>query len=182
MNRTGFITLTMLTLVIAMAVDVQAQTPRDVDDLIDIRASSGERELEDRGYRHYRTTKIKDNSIGYWWSSRREQCIAVTTEDGRFSSILEQPESMCGEDRDDHDSGYHGDRDDDLDDLEGMRASSGERELEDWGYYHRNSVEIRDSYIDYWWNPRQQRCIAVTTKDGRFSSIADQPESMCDDR
>jgi hypothetical protein len=129
--------------------------------------------------------KIKDSSIGYWWSSRREQCIAATTKDGRFSSILEQPESMCGKDgsthgRDDDDR-RHGSRIDDLDDLKGMRASSGERELEDLGYHHRNTVKVKDNSIAYWWSPKRQRCIAVTTKDGRYDSIADQPESMCDD-
>ncbi len=183
MNRNKLMILAALTTV---AFSAQARTPRDLDDLVNIRASSGERELEDRGYHHYKTSKIRDSSIGYWWNSRRGQCIAATTKDGRFSSILEQPESMCGKDgfthgRDDDRGRRHGGRNDNLDDLEGMRASSGERELEDRGYQHRKTVKVKGHSIAYWWNPRKQRCVAATTKDGRYSSIMNQPESMCDD-
>lgn len=66
-------------------------------DLVDMRARSGERELEERGYRHHKTTKIRNSSIGYWWNSRRDECIAVTTKDGHYSSIMDQPDAMCGE-------------------------------------------------------------------------------------
>ncbi len=183
MNRNNFMILAVLT---ATAFSVQAQTPRNLDDLVGARASSGERELEDRGYHHHKTMKIKDSAIGYWWNSRRGQCIAATTKDGRFSSIAEQPESMCGKDghasNNDYDRGHHGGRGGDIDDLVGMRARSGERELEDRGYHHRNTVKVKGNSIAYWWNPRKQRCIAATTKDGRYDSIMDQPESMCDDK
>ena len=69
---------------------------------------------------------------------------------------------------------------DDLDDLVGMRASSGERELEDHGYDHRKTMKVKDKSIAYWWNSRKDRCIAVTTDDGRYESAMDQPEGMCD--
>jgi len=72
--------------------------PRDVDDLLGTRASSGDDELEDRGYRYRREMRVRDTVISYWWNSRRGACIAVTTEDGRYEAIKEQPESMCGED------------------------------------------------------------------------------------
>ncbi len=67
----------------------------NLDTLVGMRASSGERELEDHGYDHRKTTKIKDKSIAYWWNSRKDRCIAVTTGDGRYESAMDQPEAMC---------------------------------------------------------------------------------------
>jgi hypothetical protein len=67
----------------------------DLDDLVGMRASSGEEELEDHGYDHRKTLKIKDKSIAYWWNSRKDRCIAVTTDDGRYESAMDQPEGMC---------------------------------------------------------------------------------------
>ena len=180
MNRPSLMVFIVLT---TMTVSTQAQTPRELNDLVDSRASSGERQLEERGYRHSKSMQVRESSIGYWWNARRGQCIAVTTRDGRFSSILEQPDSVCGDtgraaDRDDR--RHHGDRGD-LKDLVGMRAGSGERELKDRGYYHRNTVTFGGGKIAYWWNPGRQRCIAVNTNDGRYTSVVDQSESMCSD-
>lgn len=67
----------------------------NLDTLVGMRASSGERELEDHGYDHRKTTKINDKSIAYWWNSRKDRCIAVTTGDGRYESAMDQPEGMC---------------------------------------------------------------------------------------
>ena len=67
----------------------------NLDTLVGMRASSGERELEDHGYNHRKTLKVKDKSIAYWWNSHRDRCIAVTTGDGRFERAMDQPEAMC---------------------------------------------------------------------------------------
>jgi len=178
MNRVNLITLTLLA---SMTVSVQASTTRDVDDLVDMRVSSGERELEDRGYRHHKTIDIKNDSIGYWWNSRRDQCIAVTEEHGRFKSILEQPEVMCGRDDhyDDDDDRYRGDLDN-ISELKGMRTHSAENALEDAGYRHRKNLEVKNGDIDYWWNRHEHKCIAVNSKDGRVTLAMDQPDQMCD--
>lgn len=172
--------MTLLAL-ISLTFSVQAQTPRDLDDLVDMRASSGERELADRGYRHHKTMKVRGSSIAYWWNPRKGRCIAATTKDGRYSSIVKQPDSMCGDNAHDQGRGHHGGRSKDVDDLEGMRASSGERALKERGYYHRKTVKFGGGTIGYWWNPRQQRCIAANTKGGRYTSVVDQATSMCDD-
>jgi hypothetical protein len=65
LNRERLTILVALTTV-ALAFPVAAKTPRNLDDLVDMRASRGEDELEDLGYRHYKTMKVGDNSIGYW--------------------------------------------------------------------------------------------------------------------
>ncbi len=61
-----------------------------------MRVSSGERELEDMGYRHYKTIDGKNGSIDYWWNRYDDQCIAVNVDDGHFIAVTKQPEVMCG--------------------------------------------------------------------------------------
>jgi hypothetical protein len=175
MNRNSFITIAAL---IAIALPAQAQTPGNLSDLIDIRASSGEQELQNRGYFHRNTIKVNESAIAYWWSPQEQRCIAVTTTDGRYESIINQPEALCDDDQ--TASGeVSASRYDSAEDLVGLRASSGEQELENLGYAHYNTITARDSRLAYWWNPREQRCIVVTTTDGRYESIVDQPEVMC---
>ena len=80
-----------------------AQTPSDLRDLVDIRASSGESEMESRGYVHIQTQKSDDRSYSYWWNSSRDECVSVATMDGRFHSITESPSSDCNQHH--HDGG-----------------------------------------------------------------------------
>ena len=102
----------------------------------------------------------------------------MTTTDGRYKSIVNQPDAVC--DDADRDSGrHHGGGHGGTDDLVGMRASSGERELEDRGYRYRKTIKTSNSSIAYWWNSHKQDCIAVTTTDGRYKSIVNQPDAVC---
>jgi hypothetical protein len=166
-----------------LAINVQAQTPRDLRDVVGMRASSGERELEDRGY-YYRTTlKTGNSSIAYWWRPRTQSCIAASTRDGRYASIVNQPERMCDDDRVNAGTGHgtsHGGGN--LDDLVGMRASSGERELENLGYRFVNSSKDRDRIWANWWSRSQRKCITVVTMNGRYDAITDTLPADCDRR
>lgn len=150
---------------------------RDLQDLVGMRGSSGERELEDLGYDYRRTIKVRDSSIAYYWSSREQRCIAVTTKNGRYDAINDQPESACD------DGGVDvGSSDRDLENLVGMRASSGERELDALGYRFMNSSKSRDRIWANWWNRAQRRCITVVTMDGRYDSVTESLPADCDRR
>jgi len=177
MKRSIFLTLTAVAVLTANA---QAKTPRDLDDLINIRASSGERELEDRGYSYRKTMEIKDSELSYWWSRHDRQCIVVTTKDGRYSSILEQPDSMCDESSHSSSGSRHSSHGDPKD-VVGMRKGSGERELEDMGYHYRKMLSLSHGDVEYWWNSREDQCIAINIDDGRYKAVTDQPEAMCDE-
>ncbi len=165
-----------------------AASTSHLQDLIDVRASSGERQLEDRGYTYHKTIKVSSSSITYWWSEGREQCIAVTTKEGKYSSIVNQPEKMCegasddkhNESRDHHE--HHSGHSGGLEGIVGARASSGEKQLTDMGYFERYSKKSGSSSITYWWSPSEQRCIAVTTKNGRYTSYNKQNKNLCDDK
>jgi hypothetical protein len=175
MNRNSFITIAAL---IAIALPAQAQLPFELTNLVGIRASSGEQELENMGYFHRNTITVQNSRISYWWSPSEQLCIAVTTTDGRYASIIEQPEVICDDDlasaNNDDFRSY-----DRPEDLVGIRASSGEQELENMGYSLYNTITVRDSRIGYWWNRQEQHCLAVTTRNGSYQSIVDQPEAVC---
>jgi len=71
-------------------------TPYELRDLIGVKASYGERSLRSRGYKQKFGDGGNYGRWTYWWSKREDQCIAVTTYDGRYDSIVSAPDSSCG--------------------------------------------------------------------------------------
>lgn len=72
-------------------------TPNDVSDLIGVRASSGQDSLRDRGYTFVKGNNNNNRSYTYWWNGGRSACIMVTTNDGRYESIVGTNSSECGQ-------------------------------------------------------------------------------------
>ena len=101
----------------------QAQTPRDVSDLVGARAPGGESELQRRGYQFVRTQTGDDRKWSNWWRPDLRQCLSVVTMNGRYDSIVSAPAADCGHaeaaigrdrdrgdrERDDRDGRYHPD-------------------------------------------------------------------------
>lgn len=84
-------------------------------------------------------------------------------------------------DRYDDDHGHHSSHGrGDAKGVIGMSTRSGERELEDLGYRHRNTIEGKHGDIEYWWNRSDDRCVALNVKHGEYVTAIDQPEAMCD--
>ena len=77
-------------------------------------------------------------------------------------------------------SGHHGGRNGNLNSLVGMRASSGERELEDRGYKFVNSTKDSDRIWSNWWNRSNRKCITVVTRNGRYDAITDTLPADCE--
>jgi hypothetical protein len=86
---------------------------------------------------------------------------------------------MCDDDRVNAGTGHGGGN---LDDLVGMRAGSGERELENLGYRFVNSSKSSDRIWANWWNRSQRKCITVVTMNGRYDAITDTLPADCDRR
>ncbi|SLJ99227.1 hypothetical protein SAMN06295987_10360 [Novosphingobium mathurense] len=71
-------------------------TPYELRDLIGIKASSGERQMGKRGYKFKSSGTGTYSRWAYWWNKHDDQCVAVTTRDGRYDSIVSVPDSSCG--------------------------------------------------------------------------------------
>lgn len=82
-------------LALGLAAHAQTATPPDLADLVGGRGSSGETQLQARGYQQIRATRVDQQSWTFWWSEFQKQCVAVSTMDGRYASIATVPASNC---------------------------------------------------------------------------------------
>lgn len=92
----GTASITSLAL-LAAAIPAAAAPPGDVRDLVGARASSGESDLESRGYSLTHVTKGDDRTWGYWWNRNTKTCISVATMAGRYDSIETTPAPDCNQ-------------------------------------------------------------------------------------
>lgn len=69
--------------------------PADLSDLVGVRGSSGETQMQARGYRQVRATLVREQSWTFWWSDVQRQCVAISTDDGRYAAINLIPEQNC---------------------------------------------------------------------------------------
>jgi hypothetical protein len=69
-----------------------AQIPANLRDLVGARAAGGESELQARGYALDHVDEGGSAKFGYW--RRGDECVQVTTRDGRYLTIVEARD-MC---------------------------------------------------------------------------------------
>lgn len=60
-----------------------------LQDLVGERASSGESQMQSRGFRNVDGFKSGNTSYTIWWNGRTRQCIQVATADGRYDSVTD---------------------------------------------------------------------------------------------
>lgn len=158
---------------LAAAAFVNGQTaPRDVRDLVGARASSGETQLKQRGYKFIKTEEGDDRKWSNWWKKSTSTCITVTTVNGRYEAILKTPAADCS-------TGEENSDDLDVSDLVGARASSGETQLRQRGYKFIKSEKGDDRIWSNWWNRSTSTCITVETVNGRYDAITKTMPADC---
>ena len=72
-----------------------SDTPPALADLVGARGSSGEAELNRRGYVWQGTEKQGNDSYSYWREKENGQCVVVRTSDGRYASIAYAMDASC---------------------------------------------------------------------------------------
>jgi hypothetical protein len=146
-----------------------------VQDLVGMRASSGEHELENRGYRFKNSSKDSDRIWANWWNSSERKCITVVTKDGKYDSITDTLPADCdkgGSSGNTHSGDYK--------DLVGARASSAERGLEDLGFRNVDGFKQGTTAYTIWYNRGSRECLQMATAEGRADSIVDiQKHKKC---
>lgn len=79
-----------------MTIPMNAQTPApSLQDLVGARGSSGERELQSRGYEYIKTEKSGNDAYSYWRETSTGKCLTVRTSDGRYQSLVYAPAFDC---------------------------------------------------------------------------------------
>lgn len=71
-------------------------TPDGLRGLIGVSGRSGEAGLQVKGYEHRNTEKTDSSSISHW-RGKDGSCIAVTTADGRYASIVVVDSARCAD-------------------------------------------------------------------------------------
>ncbi|RYI36153.1 MAG: hypothetical protein EON48_00170 [Acetobacteraceae bacterium] len=80
----------------ALATPALAQfTPPEIADLVGARGSSGETQLEARGYQFVTVNTVRDTKWSVYWNARLRQCVQIATNEGRYVAIHTLPEANC---------------------------------------------------------------------------------------
>jgi len=80
-----------------IATPVFARSANQLRDIVGARGSSGESELEARGFTHIDTREGGYSKTSYWWHSRDRNCVQVVTADGRYQSISDATNGDCNQ-------------------------------------------------------------------------------------
>lgn len=67
----------------------------------------------------------------------------------------------------------------DLRDLAGARAAGAEAQLLARGYALVRVETMRGGKVSRWWNGKRRQCVAVTTVNGRYRTIATAAPGAC---
>ncbi|MEN3110646.1 hypothetical protein ACFONG_02195 [Uliginosibacterium paludis] len=59
----------------------------NVSDIEGMRASYGEQELRSRGFQNVSGGKSWNRGYASWWNDRANECVRVTTQDGRYEHV-----------------------------------------------------------------------------------------------
>lgn len=82
--------LTLAAIAMALPAPISAQS--DVSDLRGARGSSGEMEMQQRGY----TMAKFSGGAQYWWNEDRDRCVRIVVRNGRYDSVTSASAGDCG--------------------------------------------------------------------------------------
>ncbi|MGJ5642562.1 hypothetical protein [Formosa sp. S-31] len=154
-------------------------TAYDLKDIVDMRGSSSERVLEDRGYHLEKVDKSSAGIYQQWWNSRKDQCVTVRLEDGKVRSVVKAPDLDCGKGSSSSHSSSRYDDDLDLSDFRGMSEVRASTKLQDKGY--RVKKQYGSSLIStYWYKERNDKCLLMLIKNDEVSSLTKVSSKLCD--
>lgn len=77
----GVLVFAVLGALLTISNGASAQAPSAIADLVGARASSGETQLEARGYQFIKGNTVRGEKWTFWWSAEQRQCVQVATLD-----------------------------------------------------------------------------------------------------
>jgi hypothetical protein len=103
-GQRGFTRLVASSVALAMALAGTAAAAQE-NDLQGARAAGALTQMEQRGYVSSGNGQNGDNSYTYWWRSRDNQCVRLTTNNGQISNTRRVSASDCGQRGSSNDAG-----------------------------------------------------------------------------
>ena len=137
-----------------------SNTPPALADLVGARASSGEAELNRRGYVWLGTEKQGNDSYTYWRARGNGQCVVVRTSEGRYASIANAMDISCNKYAASSGGGGSAERQDPFDTVCGVMTNGqdykyrcGATDFYSGGQKVRTELRYPDQTIQLAWRP-----------------------------
>lgn len=183
MKKQGFGLLIAALTLIASPVFAQTPVPA-LQDLVGARGSSGEMELQKRGYQFLRTEKSGSDAYSYWKEKKSGKCVTVHTAEGRYQSLVYAPSSDCQTAPSSSSGGKTPENlistvPPALKDLVNAKAGQASSELARRGYTYRNTQTWDGGKTSYYIENKTGYCVEVGTVEGRFSTIVYNSSDRC---
>ncbi len=87
--------LPLLIILLTSSLSYGQSRANDLQDLVGIKGSSAEMDLENRGYVHIKTAKSNYDIYSFWWNPRKRKCVSYHMADGRILSIVNTLPADC---------------------------------------------------------------------------------------
>lgn len=146
-----------------------------VRELVDMRASSAEQEMERLGYEVSSVDKTSNGIYQYWYNNRERRCVQTVIRDGRVRSVESVSTSECE---------GHGSSGGSLslNSLSGMSEPDASTRLQREGYRVTSTDGKGGGRVDmYWYNSGNRRCIKMEVDDDYVRKVSYTTTSYCDD-
>jgi hypothetical protein len=146
-----------------------AAPPGDLADLVGARGSSGEQEMQSRGYAN---VKMRQGTQ-YWWNAGRGSCVGIRVANGRYASVDAVSASLCGQ------QAAAGQKAE-VKDLIGGDAVKAFDVMTSRGFKSVDTYTTSDDYLVTWWyNASTRQCVNTQSKNNRVTSAAEDRNPKC---
>lgn len=147
-----------------------AAPPSDLADLVGARGSSGEQEMQNRGY----TNVTMSRGTQYWWNAGRGSCVGIRVANGRYASVDAVSASRCGQ------QAAAAGQKAEVKDLIGGDAVKAFDIMTSRGFTSVDTYTTPDDYIVTWWyNASTGQCVNTQSKNSRVTSAAEDRNPKC---
>jgi hypothetical protein len=148
-----------------------AAPPSDLADLVGARGSSGEQEMQSRGYAYVTMRQ----GTQYWWNAARGSCVGVRVANGRYQSVDSSSASRCGQQA--AASGQKAE----VKDLIGGDAIKAFDIMTSRGFTSVDTYTAsNDDLVTWWYNASTGQCVNTQSKNGRVTAAAEDRNPKCD--
>ena len=140
-----------------------------LQDLVGIKGSYAELDLEKRGYVHIKTDKSGYDVYSSWWNSRKKKCVTYHLSDGRVQSIVDVPSADCNRSGGSHQSGNHGYAR--TDDIVGLSVDSASERLGSRGFKKVDQFKKDGKTHRIYYNNDTRQCVDVRSMHGKVGHV-----------
>jgi hypothetical protein len=155
-----------------MTAPAWAAPPSDLADLVGARGSSGEQEMQSRGY----TNVTMRQGTQYWWNGARSSCVGIRVANGRYASVDAVSASRCGQQA--ASTGQKAE----VRDLIGGDPIKAFDIMTSRGFTSVDTSTTSDDYLVTWWyNASTGQCANTQSKNNRVTSATEDRHPKCDE-